>query len=107
MFRSLLIATLILCPIDALAQGGHLRQPAIFGAWQCNRQCQATHVVATISAIRSNIQCKNERGDLSYGQLISSHAFNCFNTSATLSDDGETIVWSNGSIWRRDHLQEF
>ncbi len=107
MIRRVLLAALLCCPTVAPVEAAHLRQPAIFGAWQCNRQCQTFNSVATISAARAEIQCKNERGDLSHGQLISSRAFNCFNTTATLSDDGETIVWSNGAVWRRDHLQEF
>ncbi len=107
MIRCLLLAAFFLCPTVLPASAGHVRSPAIFGAWQCNQLCQNSNRVATISADRSDVECKNERGDLWKGQLISNRAFNCFNTLATLSDDGETIVWSNGVVWRRNHFQEF
>ena len=106
MIRLLLVA-LLLYPTGGPAHAGQDRRVGISGAWQCNQLCQAANRVATISANQSDIECKNERGDLWRGTRVSSRAFNCFNTLATLSDDGETIVWSNGVVWRRNHLQEF
>jgi hypothetical protein len=107
MIKILFPAILLACLASAPAVAAHVQRSPIFGAWQCNQFCQASHRVATISAERSSIECRNETGMRSIGQLVSDRAFNCFNTAATLSDDGETIVWSNGTIWRRDHLQEF
>lgn len=92
------------------AFAAHLQRSAIFGAWQCSQFCQMNGALATISTGRTGIagiECKNERGELSIGQLVSRTAVNCFNATATVSNDGETIVWSSGAVWRRNHLQEF
>lgn len=79
----------------------------IAGRWRCDRFCRIWDTGASITIDGKHALCTNELGDVSKGQLLTDRSVSCFGIVGQLTDDNETIHWSNGNIWRRDHRTSF
>jgi hypothetical protein len=79
----------------------------IAGRWRCDRFCRTWDSVASITIDGERTVCTNEVGELSKGQSLTNRSVQCFGLVGHLTDDNESIQWSNGNIWRRDHTTTF
>ena len=79
----------------------------IAGRWMCDRFCRIWDTGASITISGKDVFCTNELGDLSKGQLLTNRSVRCFGIVGELAGDNETIQWSDGNIWRRDHRTTF
>jgi hypothetical protein len=79
----------------------------IAGRWRCDRICRIWDTGASITIEGKQAVCTNELGDASEGQLLTNRSVRCFGLVGQLTDDNESIQWSNGNIWRRDHRTSF
>ncbi|HEY3964028.1 MAG TPA: hypothetical protein VGM05_05680, partial [Planctomycetaceae bacterium] len=76
--------------------------PNIAGAWMINGK--ATSIAQT----GSSLTFTNEDGSTSTGMVVSSNeveATQWGNLTATLSSDGNTLTWSNGTVWTKGAAQ--
>jgi len=79
----------------------------IAGRWRCDRLCRIWDTGASITTDGKQAVCTDELGDVSRGQLLTDRSVSCFGIVGQLTDDNETIYWSDGNIWRRDHRTSF
>ena len=101
------LASLLL--IVSLTTSQAHEQPAIAGVWWCASVCfpRYSHALATITIDGEYAVCENERGDISKGDLLTDRSVRCFGIVGELANDNETIQWSDGNVWRRDHTTKF
>jgi hypothetical protein len=91
-----LIAGLVFCA-PALAQSAE----AISGDYVCTYGCRLTDAPPTIAIDGDTATCTNEYGGLFRGRLLTDRSLSCFNKVGKLLEDGKTIQWEDGVIWRR------
>lgn len=79
------------------------------GGWICTADCncapQSPDKSAKITEASGSVTFQNECGDKSKGNRVSANtvrASDWKNIVAKISKDGNTINWSNGSVWIRD-----
>ncbi len=73
----------------------------IAGEYLCASGCRLTDAPPSIEIDGSTAHCMNEFGGTYVGKLLTERSVSCFNKTGILSDDGTTILWSNGAIWKR------
>ena len=84
------------------------QEPAeIRGTWFCHNFCSVWDSPSTITIDGEYAVCKNERGDLSKGRLLTKRSVSCFGLVGKLADDNKSIEWSDGNIWRRRNVVAF
>ena len=84
------------------------KEPAeIVGRWMCDKFCFVWDRGSSITIDGEYAVCTNDRGDISKGRLLTNRSVRCFGLVGQLADDKESIQWSNGDIWRRDHRRSF
>lgn len=106
--RSTLFGPSAVLLVLALLTKSQAQEPAeIAGPWMCDKFCSVWDSGASITIDGEYAICRNERGDLSKGRLLTNRSVRCFGIVGKLADDNESIQWSNGNIWRRDHRQTF
>jgi hypothetical protein len=93
--------------VVSLAASRAQESASIAGRWRCDRFCFIWDTGASIKIDGEYAVCENERGDLSKGRLLTKRSVQCFDIVGQLSDDNESIEWSNGNLWRRDHSTAF
>jgi hypothetical protein len=73
--------------------------PNLAGAWRRVGICAGeTRIVQS----GENITCINERGSVTYGKMTGKRSFlGCWGLDASVSEDADSISWSNGTYWRR------
>jgi len=77
------------------------RQRFVFGDYVCDCGCRLTDAAPSIAVNGGEATCWNEFGGVFHGRLLSERSVFCFNKVGTLSEDGTTIRWDGGAIWRR------
>lgn len=91
----MLLAT-IACPLPLAAADAGLA-----GSYVCQSGCRVTDALPGIEIRGPGADCMNELGGVYNGRVLTARSVFCFNMVGTLSDNGETIQWSNGNVWRR------
>lgn len=74
---------------------------SIAGDYVCRSGCRLTDAPPSIRIEGHLAHCMNEFGGTFEGTLLDPATVACFNKIGRLSQDGATIVWSNGAIWGR------
>lgn len=82
----------------ALAEDGGA---SFSGDYVCNYGCRLTDAAPRIEVNGADATCWNEFGGVFHGRLLSGNLLFCFNKLGALSEDGTTIRWDGGVIWRR------
>ncbi len=84
---------------SALAQS----EPPISGDYVCAYGCRLTDANPSVAIHGDAADCINELGGIFHGRVISKTSISCFNKIGVLGNDGVTLRWSDGVIWKR-HL---
>ncbi|CAN2533286.1 hypothetical+protein [Methylocapsa aurea] len=108
-FSSLLLAGVIAA---APALSASAESPGFAGGWNCDSICTEHDVLifdvhASIRTKGDEAECRNKAGATSRGRIVSERTIRCFDSEGALSEDGETIRWTNGILWRRVHTRNF
>jgi hypothetical protein len=74
---------------------------SIAGVYLCKSGCRVTDAAPSVELDGDDAACTNELGGMYRGKLLSDGSLSCFNKIGKLSEDRQTIRWSNGMIWRR------
>ena len=107
MRRTLFGRSVVLLVLASSSISNAQESPDIAGRWVCDRLCAIWDSTASITIDGEYAVCKDERGDVSRGHLLTGQSVRCFDVVGQLTGDGETINWTNGKIWRRDHRTSF
>ena len=75
--------------------------PTIAGDYLCMKDCRPTDAPPNIEIDGGIALCRSELGGIYSGRLLSARSVACFDRTGVLSDDGATILWSDGAIWKR------
>jgi hypothetical protein len=84
---------------SALAQN----EPPLSGDYVCAYGCRLTDANPSIAIDGDTADCINGLGGIFHGRVLSKTSISCFNKTGVLSNDGVTLRWSDGVIWKR-HL---
>lgn len=71
------------------------------GDYVCKADCSFSDAPPSIEVEGSSAQCRSELGGVFDGKVLNDRSVSCFNRTGTLSEDGTTLVWSNGGVWQR------
>ena len=83
------------------ARPAEAAEASIAGEYHCTSGCRLTDAAPSVEIVGSVARCMNELGGTFSGEVLSAKSIACFNKTGTLSEDGKTIVWSDGVIWAR------
>jgi hypothetical protein len=92
-----LIAAGIALSFPALAQS----DASIAGAYICETGCRLTDAAPSVEIDGSHATCMNELGGIYHGTLLSADSVYCFGKVGKLSEDGKSIRWDSGMVWKR------
>ena len=76
-------------------------KPPIAGDYECVSLCRPADAPPSIEIVGNDAHCMSELGGIYDGRLLSARSVACFRKTGTLSDDGKSVVWSDGVIWKR------
>jgi hypothetical protein len=74
---------------------------ALSGDYVCTYGCRLTDAPPSIAIDGDKANCTNEYGGLFHGRLLTDRSLSCFNKIGRLLEDGKTIEWADGVVWRR------
>ena len=77
------------------------REGSIAGDYVCQYGCRVTDANPSVEINGSAARCMSELGGIYQGKVLSSRSISCFNKVGTLSEDGKTLLWDNGVVWKR------
>ena len=83
------------------ARPARAAEASIAGEYHCKSGCRLTDAAPSVEIVGTVAKCMNELGGTFSGEVLSATSIACFNKTGTLSEDGKTIVWSDGVIWVR------
>jgi hypothetical protein len=83
------------CP--AMAQSSR----SIAGIYICQAGCRITDANPGVEIHGNVANCMNELGGIYRGKVLTKNSIACFNKVGALSEDGKTIRWDSGMVWRR------
>ena len=90
--------------LTAHASSGNAQNEApISGDYVCAYGCRLTDVNPSVAIDGGAADCMNELGGIFHGAVLSETSISCFNKVGVLMDDGVTLRWSDGVVWKR-HL---
>lgn len=92
------LATAVASACPAFADDGGA---SFSGDYVCNYGCRLTDGAPRIEVNGAEARCWNEFGGVFQGRLLGDNLLFCFNKLGALSQDGTTIRWDGGMIWRR------
>ena len=88
--------------VIAAVQAAHATDATtLAGDYVCKSDCHLSDAPPSIEIDGTAARCHSDLGGVSYGQMLSATSVACFNMVGTLSQDGRTILWSNGGVWER------
>ena len=73
----------------------------IAGEYRCVSGCLLTDAPPSVAIDGDIAHCMNEFGGTFTGRRLTERSISCFNKTGTLSQDGRSILWSNGAVWTR------
>lgn len=82
-------------------------QQSLVGLYRSDELCRAFDTQASIERNGDHVSGYNETGEKSLALTLSDRVIFCFGRVGHLSDDGETLHWDNGGVWRRSHITRF
>jgi|SRR5471030_926636 hypothetical protein len=99
----LMFSTAQACLALAMASAvqAQAQSDALAGDYACAYGCRLTDAYPNIAINGSEAACMNEYGGLFRGRALSRTTIFCFNKIGVLQDDGDTIRWTDGVIWKR------
>jgi len=113
-FGALLLAAAVqfASPVTSLGQvpdrkAANQALAEIAGRWRCDRFCRMWDTGASIAIDGDRAACTNEVNEVSEGRLLTGRSVRCFGIVGQLADDNDSIQWSDGNLWRRDHRTAF
>ena len=79
--------------------------PKIEGKWTCDVKCQPATTSASVARDGWSLTFTNEVGAVSSGTILGPDRVVALDWGsglrATIQDDGKTLIWENGSIWKK------
>lgn len=81
--------------------------PTLAGTFQCGpdeKACQWSGKTFTVTQTGNHLDIKNDKGDQGTATLTSAISVSAgppWNMLGVISNDGKTISWSNGSLWKK------
>ena len=67
----------------------------------CDYGCRLTDAAPSVEVNGAAATCTNELGGIYYGKVLTANSIFCFTKVGTLLEDGKTIRWDDGVIWKR------
>ena len=71
------------------------------GEYVCAYGCRASDANPTLAVHGDAVDCMNEFGGVFRGKLLSRTSLACLRQTGVLGNDGITLKWTNGVIWKR------
>jgi hypothetical protein len=73
------------------------------GDYVCSYGCRLTDANPSVAIDGETADCTNELGGIFHGRRLTETSIACFNKTGVLAEDGVTLRWSDGVVWKR-HL---
>lgn len=92
-------------PTSASSQATESR--SIAGTYRCGpdaNACRWLGATITVAQSGTRLEIKSEKGETGQGELTSNLSVTAgapWNMNGVISNDGRTIDWSNGTMWKR------